>query len=203
MPQLNQLTCKIELGRTNKRLKEYGISYGDGRVDCYIATPKEDLNFSIHLTSNGYIAQGLAMFVYMDGQYQCNRNKCSLVLPDEDTMPAQTNIDFRVRQKEEIIDGQFVGRDWSFAPLHVGRRAGCVHEVAANDMVKPTETRSTRQIQTFSPMSALSMYLFYAARQLRGSLEVHLRPIPETWSYSMWRGQYSSKKEYLQKVSCP
>ena len=55
------------------------------------------------------------MFVYMDGVYQCNRNRHNLKFSDT-TMDAKfTNIDFRVRQKEENAkDGKYIGRDWRF-----------------------------------------------------------------------------------------
>ena len=64
---------------------------------------------------------GLAMFVYMDGEYQCNRNRRNLRIPDENTRPRQTEIDFRVRQKEELQpDGTFCGQQWKFRELNIG-----------------------------------------------------------------------------------
>lgn len=64
---------------------------------------------------------GLAMFVYMDGEYQCNRNRRNLQIPDETMRPGRTEIDFRVRQKEELqSDGTFVGQQWKFKELNIG-----------------------------------------------------------------------------------
>ncbi|KAK0933350.1 hypothetical protein LTS01_026176, partial [Friedmanniomyces endolithicus] len=58
----------------------------------------------------GYIAPGLAAFVFMDGQYQCNRNRLRLKLPEDGVDPSQYEIDFYMRQKEEkAADGRFVG----------------------------------------------------------------------------------------------
>jgi hypothetical protein len=121
MPSLKQLTCSIELGSTHTKITEYGNDYGDGHVTSYVAVPAEEVNFSIHLTSSGYIAPGLAMFVYMDGHYQCNRNRRGLVVPGEKVKPEQFEIDLRVRQKEsKQPDGSFLGRDWSFHGLNLG-----------------------------------------------------------------------------------
>jgi len=120
MPVLNQLHCSIELGRTNTLMDEYGIQYGDRSVVSYVPIPSESINFSIHLTSQGYIAPGLAMFVYIDGQYQCNRNKSDLALPEDGVPSANFEIDFRVRQKEErLSNGTLVGRDWSFSKINI------------------------------------------------------------------------------------
>jgi hypothetical protein len=121
MPKLNQLECSIEIGRTNTELTAYDSRYGDKTLECYVAVPTDDVNFSIHLTSTGYIAPGLAMFVYIDGQYQCNRNRVGLVVPNNDTSTEEYLIDFRARQKEEKVGSEhFIGRDWSFSPLNIG-----------------------------------------------------------------------------------
>ncbi|THX17934.1 hypothetical protein D6D13_00223 [Aureobasidium pullulans] len=120
MPSLKQLTCSIELGSTHTKITEYGNDYGDGHVTSYVAVPAEEVNFSIHLTSSGYIAPGLAMFVYMDGHYQCNRNRRGLVVPGEKVKPEHFEVDLRVRQKEsKQPDGSFLGRDWSFHGLNL------------------------------------------------------------------------------------
>ncbi|KAI4718713.1 hypothetical protein E4T48_05104 [Aureobasidium sp. EXF-10727] len=120
MPSLKQLTCSIELGSTHTKVAEYGKDYGDGHVTSYIAVPSEEVNFSIHLTSHGYIAPGLAMFVYMDGQYQCNRNRRGLKVPGKGVRDEQVEVDLRVRQKEsKQADGSFLGRDWTFAGLNL------------------------------------------------------------------------------------
>ncbi|KAH0362824.1 hypothetical protein KCU65_g7795, partial [Aureobasidium melanogenum] len=120
MPSLKQLTCSIELGSTHIKVLEYGKDYGDGHVTSYIAVPSEEVNFSVHLTSQGYIAPGLAMFVYMDGQYQCNRNRRGLKVPGKGIKSDQVEVDLRVRQKEtKQADGSFLGRDWTFHGLNL------------------------------------------------------------------------------------
>ncbi|KAG9679122.1 hypothetical protein KCU87_g1075, partial [Aureobasidium melanogenum] len=120
MPSLKQLTCSIELGSTHTKVPEYGKDYGDGHVTSYIAVPSEEVNFSVHLTSQGYIAPGLAMFVYMDGQYQCNRNRRGLKVPGKGVKSDQVEVDLRVRQKEtKQADGSFLGRDWTFHGLNL------------------------------------------------------------------------------------
>jgi hypothetical protein len=120
MPSLKQLTCSVELGSSNTKIPEYGKDYGDGHVTSYITVPNEEVTFSIHLTSQGYIAPGLAMFVYMDGQYQCNRNRRGLLVANKGLKSEHTEVDFRVRQKEsKQADGTFLGRDWTFAGLNL------------------------------------------------------------------------------------
>ncbi|KAG9846335.1 hypothetical protein KCU98_g6700, partial [Aureobasidium melanogenum] len=120
MPSLKQLTCSIELGGTHTKVPEYGKYYGDGHLTSYIAVPSEEVTFSVHLTSQGYIAPGLAMFVYMDGQYQCNRNRRGLKVPGKGVKSDQVEVDLRVRQKEtKQADGSFLGRDWTFHGLNL------------------------------------------------------------------------------------
>ncbi|KAK4545788.1 hypothetical protein LTR36_002742 [Oleoguttula mirabilis] len=118
MPKLKQLTCAVELGASRTKLKEYGARYSDGVVETFIAVPDTQVPFCVHVQSEGYIAPGLAVFVFMDGQYQCNRNKLRLAMPSDDVPPTQYEVDFCMRQKEEkTAGGTFVGRDWSFAQL--------------------------------------------------------------------------------------
>ncbi|OCL07107.1 hypothetical protein AOQ84DRAFT_65589 [Glonium stellatum] len=120
MPKLKDLDCSIELGRSNEKLREYGASYADGVVEAFVAIPSTPKNFTIHLLSTGYIAPGLAMFVYIDGVYQCNRNRQGLVIPDDVNSSSNACVDFRVRQKEERqADGKFMGREWNFEKLNV------------------------------------------------------------------------------------
>ncbi|KAL1302488.1 hypothetical protein AAFC00_002879 [Neodothiora populina] len=121
MPTLRQLTCSIELGSTDLKLDEFGTRYGDGHVETYVAVPYEDISFSIHLTSKGYVAPGIAFFVFIDGQYQCNRNRRGLLVPEHNTPSKQYEIDLRARQKEtKQPDGSFIGRDWTFHELNTG-----------------------------------------------------------------------------------
>jgi len=121
MPTLKQLTCTIEWSGSNLPLEEYGTTYADGYVETYIAVPESPTPFSVHLKSSGYIAPGLAMFVYMDGVYQCNRNRQNLHIPDENSKKKQTEVSFRVRQKEERMpDGGFQGKQWRFEKVNIG-----------------------------------------------------------------------------------
>ena len=122
MPTLKQITCSVEIGDGHK-LTEYGARYSDGVVETFIPVPDvPDLPFSIRLKSEGYIAPGLAMYVFIDGEYQCNRNRQGLKLPDEGVKPSQYEVGFRVRQKEEKMpDGRFIGRDWTFTELNVAK----------------------------------------------------------------------------------
>lgn len=122
MPKLNHLTCSLELTGNNVKLREFGTKYDDAQVNTYVPVPKEQMHFSIHLTSEGYIAPGLAMFVFIDGQYQCNRSRLDLPLPAEGVPPSSYQVDLRVRQKEEIQpSGEFIGREWCFHPLNLGK----------------------------------------------------------------------------------
>lgn len=121
MPTLKQLTCQIERGPLNLPLREYNTKYADGFVETHIIVPTQPSPFSVHLTSDGYIAPGLAMFVYIDGVPQCNRNRRGLIAPTMDSKLLETNIDFRVRQKEDkVSDGKYIGREWSFEALNTG-----------------------------------------------------------------------------------
>lgn len=61
------------------------------------------------------------MFVYIDGEYQCNRGRNNLKVPTSTTQEHHTNVDFVVRQKEESLsDGNFLGRQWIFGSLGEG-----------------------------------------------------------------------------------
>lgn len=56
----------------------------------------------------------------MDGVYQCNRNR-RLELPGENASRKKTEIDFIVRQKEELLwDGTFEGKQWRFEKVKIG-----------------------------------------------------------------------------------
>ena len=140
MPSLKQLTCYLKWNDTGVCLNEYHTAYADGYVETYVAVPEIPTSFSIHLTSNGYIAPGLAMFIYMDGvgfhrnvgfmacqavnslqEYQCNRNRGNLMIPDGILSRKHTEIDFHVRQKETFLsDGSFWGKQWRFEKLNIG-----------------------------------------------------------------------------------
>ena len=115
MPTLKQLTCRIKWTGCDVELKEYQPTYGDGFVHSYIAVPPFSTPFYIQLTSCGFIAPGLAMFVYIDGEYQCNRNRCNLRTADEAAVNRQTEVDFVVRQQEKPVrGGHFLAKEWRF-----------------------------------------------------------------------------------------
>ncbi|EEQ34932.1 conserved hypothetical protein [Microsporum canis CBS 113480] len=62
------------------------------------------------------------MFVYIDGVYQCNRNRDDLILrkPSGKVKKRTQNVNFCVRQKEErLTDGSWIGRPWRFEPLQI------------------------------------------------------------------------------------
>jgi hypothetical protein len=121
MPPLKQLTCHIELGNTKSPFVEYGTTYGDGVVETYIAIPNLPQPFAIHLTSRNFIAEGLAMVVFMDGDYQCNRNRLNLKPPNVGFHQKSTEINFRVRQKEMPLGGgTYLGRGWRFDRHNIG-----------------------------------------------------------------------------------
>lgn len=122
MPKLKQLTCHVEWTPSNTPFREYGICYGDGVVESYIAIPAGSTPFSINLRSDGFIAPGLAAFVFIDGVYQCNRYRGDLQISDKVRMDCLSDtVNFRVRQKEERLpDGGWMGRPWRFEPLNIG-----------------------------------------------------------------------------------
>jgi hypothetical protein len=120
MPSLKDLHCFIELPGSMNKLEEFGTSYSDGCVEAFVAVPSEPQPFALRLTSSNFIAPGLAMYVFIDGVYQCNRNRQGLKLrkpPDRKSL-----IDFCVRQKEEKqSDGTMIARDWRFEKLNIGQ----------------------------------------------------------------------------------
>lgn len=121
MPTLKQITCSIQLGPSDTKLKEYGHRFTDGGVEAFVAVPDTKIPFNVRVTSSGYIAPGLAAYVFMDGQYQCNRNRQRLQLPAPGMSARDYEVDFRLRQKEEkTAEGTFVAREWTFAELRTG-----------------------------------------------------------------------------------
>ena len=77
--------------------------------------------FTIHIASKGYIHSGLAFFVFIDGEYQCNRNRIALKTPGRGVSPTYYEVEFRLRQKEEkTAENRFVAREWTFEKLDRG-----------------------------------------------------------------------------------
>ena len=124
MPSLNRLECTLEAAPAGIAFTEYLTTYHNSVVETYIAVPppSSSNSFNIRLKSSGYVAPGLAAFVFIDGVYQCNRNRTHLQLPGEGISRSQIEVDFRLRQKEEIsADGTgMIGKAWSFEKLNVG-----------------------------------------------------------------------------------
>lgn len=70
----------------------------------------------------------------MDGVYQCNRNRRNLEIPGESTSPKKTEIDFVVRQKEELLwDGTFEGQQWSFQKVNIGKFRTMTNRIPTTD----------------------------------------------------------------------
>ena len=110
---------------TRRKYQEYCTVYGDGVVETYIPIPfnlSKPRQFAIHLTSVGYIASGLAIFVFIDGVQQCSRHRLGLVVPEREKPRKLTVVDFLVYQKEELRDdGTVLGRQWTFAKADDGK----------------------------------------------------------------------------------
>ncbi|KIX05479.1 uncharacterized protein Z518_06351 [Rhinocladiella mackenziei CBS 650.93] len=120
MPALKDLVCQVLWADTGSPFPEYGTQYGDGVVESYIAIPNHPQPFTIQLTSRKFIFEGLSMIVFIDGSYQCNRNRVNLKPPKEGVPRNRTEIDFVVRQKEKVIgDGTYMGREWRFDDYNI------------------------------------------------------------------------------------
>ncbi|KAK6369328.1 hypothetical protein LTS17_009670 [Exophiala oligosperma] len=120
MPTLKNLVCNVLWGETGAPFPEYGTQYGDGFVETFIAIPNHPQPFSIRLTSRKFIHEGLAMLVFIDGKYQCNRVRVNLQSPEKNLPESRSKIDFIVRQKETRLgDGSYMGREWRFDDYNV------------------------------------------------------------------------------------
>ena len=117
MPHLKDLDCSIELLDSLRTLQEFGTTYGDGFVETFVPVPSRPQSFSVHLTSAKFIAPGISMYVFVDGVYQCNRNRQDLKL--RKGSESRSLVDFRVRQKEEKQEnGSMIAREWKFEKLN-------------------------------------------------------------------------------------
>lgn len=66
-----------------------------------------------------FYALKLTSVVFIDGVYQCNRNRQDLKL--RKATDSRSLVDFRVRQKEEKQeDGTMIAREWKFEKLDIG-----------------------------------------------------------------------------------
>ncbi|KAF3051525.1 hypothetical protein E8E11_007397 [Didymella keratinophila] len=116
MPLLKDLNCSIELSGDSEPLQELGTVYGDGSVETFVPVPKKQQTFTVHLSGRNFIAPGIAMYVFIDGVYQCNRNRQDMKL--RKPLDRRSLVDFKVRQKEERQkDGSMIAREWTFEKL--------------------------------------------------------------------------------------
>lgn len=119
MPLLKDLNCSIELSDVSEPLQELGTVYGDGSVETFVPVPKKQQTFTVHLSGRNFIAPGIAMYVFIDGVYQCNRNRQNMKL--RKPLDRRSLVDFKVRQKEERQkDGSMIAREWTFENLGHG-----------------------------------------------------------------------------------
>jgi hypothetical protein len=119
MPLLKDLNCSIELSGDSEPLQELGTVYGDGYVETFLPVPKKQQAFTVHLSGRNFIAPGIAMYVFIDGVYQCNRNRQNMKL--RKPLDRRSLVDFKVRQKEERQkDGSMIAREWTFEKLDHG-----------------------------------------------------------------------------------
>jgi len=124
MPSLKDLHCSIELGDSHEKLPEYGTIYVDGFVESFVAVPSGPTRFAVRLCSSAYIAEGLAVYVFIDGVYQCNRNRRGLQDRRDNGKPLgrSTLVNFLLRQKEERQkNGAMIARPWAFEELNIGK----------------------------------------------------------------------------------
>lgn len=75
MPSLGPLSCEVIIANNNRTLPEYNTTYYNQAVQTHIAVPSYRARFQITLKADSFIASGLAAFVFIDGNYQTNRNK--------------------------------------------------------------------------------------------------------------------------------
>jgi hypothetical protein len=150
MPSLKDLNCSIELSDNQQALQEFGTIYGDGFVETFVPVPNKPQPFSVHLTSNKFIAPGVAIFVYVDGIYQCNRNRQDLKL--RKPSDSRSLVDFRVRQKEERqTDGSMIAREWAFDKLNIGEcHTQCIRKQFADQPQHQQMMRQTYAHRTYS-----------------------------------------------------
>ena len=123
MPTLRNITCQL-LWPEKTPFKEVATTYGDGIVETYIPIPaNKPQKFSIRVRSKGYIYEGLAVVVFVDGVYQLNRNRVNLARPKKGQPAGRTEIDFMLRQEEKQLDRRqyFLGSDWRFDDFRTGK----------------------------------------------------------------------------------
>ena len=144
MPKLRQIACSIEWGNTKTAFTEHGTTYGDGIVETYVTIPDQPQPFAISVTSRGFIAEGLAIFVFIDGKYHCNRNRVGLKPYKKGQARDETEINLRLRQKEDLIGtsqykehGMYLGRPWRFDKHNLGERHSIFLMIAYSHLRSP------------------------------------------------------------------
>jgi len=77
------------------------------------------MTFSVKCKTTGFIGQGIAAFVFLDGVYQANRNQLGVHSVNQRD---STSVEFIFRQKEEWDrrEGTIIGREWKFSDLDTG-----------------------------------------------------------------------------------
>ncbi|KAF3038461.1 hypothetical protein E8E12_002509 [Didymella heteroderae] len=131
MPLLKDLNCSIELSDGSGPLQELGTVYGDAFVETFVPVPKEHQTFTVHLSGRNFIAPGIAMYVFIDGVYQCNRNRQNMKL--RKPLDRRSLVDFKVRQKEERQkDGSMIAREWTFEKLDHASADGAPDSCSSN-----------------------------------------------------------------------
>lgn len=132
MPKLGALTASILLPPTDAKLPEYKRVYRDSSVSCFVPVPNIPIlhsapSFGVEVKSDSWIAPGISVFVFIDGVYQCNRNKRTPPQGSE----GGSGMSIRLRQKEEkygtgsgqqpaVSRADFVARNWKWVELDIG-----------------------------------------------------------------------------------
>jgi hypothetical protein len=165
MPSLKELNCSIELSDDQEPLQELGTVYGDAFVETFIPVPKKQRTFTVHLSSRDFIAPGIAMYVFIDGVYQCNRNRQNMKL--RKPLDRRSLVDFKVRQKEEKLkDGSMVAREWTFEKLDHGSIHSSLHRWHTEYVQHQQMVHRTHAHRTSSKTSGASKSWSYAALAL-------------------------------------
>lgn len=121
MPTLKDLTCSVEIGKYDQKLTEFQLQYEDAFAVCHIVVPEEPTTFSIHLTSQGFIAESILAMIWIDGVYQCNKLHTNLRPPTpEDPRGKQLNLRMRQMIRPTGEDGVFTGSQWVFDRVQIG-----------------------------------------------------------------------------------
>jgi hypothetical protein len=118
MPTSNHVSCTVRLANSfDEPVPEYATTYSDCAVSTYIAIPQHRIWFEIHLDSDGYIAPGLAAFVYIDGNYVGNKNTVGF------TPGIEHQLHLVFDGFEELSDGgeNVTKRNWWFEEFNVGK----------------------------------------------------------------------------------